>query len=269
MINEIGPVHSRRDGRVLHVILSRPALKNAINEEMVTSLYRCLRDAAQDDSVGAVVIEGAGDAFCSGADIKNLALGAEHTRKYSTEVLLRVGAEAAMLLHEMPKPTIAKIRGPAVGGGLSLALACDFRLADNTATLGYAHTKIGLSGDFAAAYFLSKWMGAGKAREFCLLCPTYSAEEAFKNGLLSKVCDADALCSEVEKLATRLADGPTNALGCIKSNLKNAEEMSCESYIAEEIKNFQRCRNSDEHREALAAFLEKREPVLPRSKVAR
>ena len=103
MINEIGPVQSRRHGRVLHVILSRPALKNAINEEMVTSLYRCLRDAAQDDTVGAVVLEGAGDAFCSGADIKNLALGVEHTRKYSTEVLLRVGAEAAMLLHEMPQ----------------------------------------------------------------------------------------------------------------------------------------------------------------------
>jgi 2-(1,2-epoxy-1,2-dihydrophenyl)acetyl-CoA isomerase len=269
MSNKLSLVHSRRHGRVLHVILSRPALKNAINEEMVTSLYRCLRDAAQDDSIGAVVLEGAGDAFSSGADIKNLALGMEHTRKYSTEVLLRVGAEAAMLLHEMPKPTIAMIRGPAVGGGLSLALACDFRLADDTATLGYAHTKIGLSGDFAAAYFLSKWMGAGKAREFCLLCPTYSADEAFRNGLLTKVCEADSLCSEVESLATQLANGPTNALGCIKNNLKNAEALSCDSYIAEEIKNFQRCRNSDEHREALAAFLERREPVLSRVKVAR
>ena len=128
MINEIGPVQSRRHGRVLHVILSRPALKNAINEEMVTSLYRCLRDAAQDDTVGAVVLEGAGDAFCSGADIKNLALGVEHTRKYSTEVLLRVGAEAAMLLHEMPKPTIAMIRGPAVGRGFVAGFGLRFSL---------------------------------------------------------------------------------------------------------------------------------------------
>jgi 2-(1,2-epoxy-1,2-dihydrophenyl)acetyl-CoA isomerase len=265
MNDQIEPVSSRRHGRVLYLTLSRPAFKNAINEEMVTILYRCLCDAAQDDSVGAVVIEGSGNAFCAGADIKNLARGAQHTRKYSTEVLLRVGAEAAMLLHEMAKPTIAMIRGPAVGGGLSLALACDFRLADTTASLGYAHTKIGLSGDFAAAYFLSKWMGAGKAREFCLLCPSYDAEQAFNSGLLSKVCEVDALEAEVADLATRLADGPTNTLGCIKNNLKNAEEMSCESYIAEEIRNFQRCRNSDEHREALAAFIEKREPKYPRS----
>ncbi|WP_320837815.1 enoyl-CoA hydratase-related protein [Zhongshania sp.] len=267
MSKESAPVGVRRLGRVLYITLSRPALKNAINEDMVTTLYRNLREAAQDDSVGAVVLEGSGDAFCAGADIKNLALGAEHTRKYSTEVLLRVGAEAAMLLHEMPKPTIAMIRGPAMGGGLSLALACDFRLADSTASLSYAHTKIALSGDFAAAYFLSKWMGAGKAREFCLLNPVYGAQEAFTSGLLSKVCEDSELEADVERLATRLAEGPTNALACIKANLKNAQEMSCESYIAEEIKNFQRCRNSDEHREALKAFIEKREPNFPRQQV--
>jgi len=254
----------QRDGGVLTITLSRPTLKNAIDEDMVVGLYRTLRDAAHDKTVATVVLEGDGNAFCSGADLKDMAKVDVLSRKYPSEVVLRLGAESALLLHEMPKPTVAKIRGPAVGGGLALALACDFRLADDSAKLAYAHTKVALSGDFAAAYFLTKWMGAGKAREFCLLNPTYDAQESFQRGLLSKVCNAETLDEEVLSLAKRLESGPTEAYGSIKDNLRHAEAFDRDAYIASELRNFLRCRNSEEHREALSAFLEKREPDFRR-----
>ncbi len=176
------PVLVHRNGRVCILTLNRPAVKNAIDEEMVIALHRSLREVARDQEIGAVVLQGSGDAFCAGADIKNMAADETRSRKYSPAVLLRLGAECALLLHEMPKPTIALIRGPAMGGGLALALACDFRLADASAKLSYAHTKIALSGDFAAAYFISKWMGAGKAREFCLLSPVFDANRGVESG---------------------------------------------------------------------------------------
>lgn len=263
MTNNDNPLVVNRMGRVGILTLNRPAVKNAIDEEMVIALHRSLREMARDKGVGAVVLQGCGDAFCAGADIKNMAAGDSRMPKYSPAVLLRLGAECAMLLHEMPKPTIALMRGPAMGGGLALALACDFRLADASVKLSYAHTKIALSGDFAAAYFLSKWMGAGKAREFCLLNPVYDANRGVKSGMLSRLCEASALEDDVMAMARQLADGPTLALGCIKDNLKQAEALSCDAYIQAEADNFLRCRNSEEHREALTAFLEKRPPRFP------
>ena len=251
-------------GRVLTITLNRPEAKNAITSELNVALHASLIRAAENPSVGAIVITGAGGAFCVGGDVKSMAKNKSEKPRYSTEQLLAMGAEAALMLHRMPKPTIAMISGAAAGGGLSLALGCDLRFAAPSAKLTFAYTRIGLSGDFAGTYLLQHWLGAAKAREFCLLCPVLDGQQALELGLLNGVYNEAELKTHVYTLAEKLANGPTRAIGRIKENLNNAIELPLEEYVRRESENFVACRDSDEHKEALRAFIEKHAPDFPR-----
>ncbi|MBR9912002.1 MAG: enoyl-CoA hydratase [Gammaproteobacteria bacterium] len=252
------------ENRVLTITLNRPQARNSINGQLTVLLHQVVSAAAKDDQVGAIVLTGADKEFCVGSDIHAMGGKSRQSGKrgMSSERLLQLGAEISMLLHKMPKPTIAMIRGTAAGSGLSLAAACDFRFADWSAKLCFANGNIGLSGDFGGAYFLQQLLGVSQAREFCLLTPKVPAQEAASMGLVTRCVPDEELEQQVYGVARQLAMGPAEALGRIKQNLNIAITKPPTDYLRQEVTSFMRCRSSAEHKEAVSAFIEKREPVF-------
>jgi 2-(1,2-epoxy-1,2-dihydrophenyl)acetyl-CoA isomerase len=255
-------LESVEDG-VLTLTLNRPERLNALTPEMCDRLHRALLAAAADSAVGAIVVTGAGDAFCAGGDVKAMAEnGADAGRFEERAADLRRRMEAARLLHEIPKPTIAMLRGPAAGAGLSLALACDLRIAGETARLTTAFAKVALSGDFGGSYFLTRLVGTAKARELYFLSPVLDAGAALGIGLVTRVVPDAALAAETAALAGALARGPRLTLGHIKQNLNFAEHASLSEVMDIEAFRHTRCTFTEDHREAAAAFVEKRKPAF-------
>jgi 2-(1,2-epoxy-1,2-dihydrophenyl)acetyl-CoA isomerase len=250
-----------RDNGVLTLTLNRPERLNALTVEMTEALLAALRVAAVDTKVRAVVLTGAGRAFCAGGDVK--AMAEDDAARYTLEErsqLLREHMECSRLLHEMPKPTIAIARGAVAGAGLSLALACDIVIAGDTLKLTSAFAKVGLSGDFGSTYFLTKLLGP-RAREFALLSPVLKADEALRMGLVSRVLPDAELDAQGHAVARGLADGPTITLGHIKANLNFAEQGAtlAQALDHEAIRHI-RCGMTEDHQEAARAFVEKRKP---------
>lgn len=244
--------------RVLTVTINRAAERNTISRDVTDALHRIITAAANDPNVGAVILTGAGATFCAGGDIRSLS----SADPKPDEALLGRASEVVLALHRMPKPTIAMVRGAAAGGGLALAVGCDFRIVGPTAKFTYAYTKIALTGDYAANYMVEKLLGTAKAREFCLLCPIVGAEEAVRIGLATRLVADEELEQVTYAMARDLANGPTSALGRIKQNLNAVAEMSLEEAVQLETENFAASRKSSDHREAARAFLEKRKPVF-------
>jgi 2-(1,2-epoxy-1,2-dihydrophenyl)acetyl-CoA isomerase len=177
-------------------------------------------------------------------------------------VSLRGRMEASRILHEMSKPVIAAVEGAAAGAGLSLALACDLRVVGETAKITTAFAKVGLSGDYGGTYYLTKLIGSAKARELYLLSPILSGKEAYAIGVMTRcVPDADVVKTATE-LAMQLAKGPTITLGYIKRNINNAEKFSIEACFDGEAAGHSRCSETADHKEAAAAFVQKRAPVF-------
>ncbi|MGH7090338.1 MAG: enoyl-CoA hydratase [Stellaceae bacterium] len=242
-----GVLLERVEDGILTLTMNRPDRLNALSSEMCERLVEALSRAAQDRAVGAVLLTGAGRAFCAGGDVKAMADAQQDEAGYEERVAdLRRRMEAARLLHEMAKPTIAMVRGPAAGAGLSLALACDLRIAGADARFITAFAKVGLSGDFGGHYFLTRIVGTAKARELYFLSPSVDA--------------AAALEREALAMARTLADGPRVALGYMKQNLNLAEGASLAMVMDAEAMRHARCTATQDHREATAAFVEKRTP---------
>lgn len=258
MANVLEALH---DG-VLTLTLNRPERLNALNSETTAALLDAIRRAATDRSVRAVVLTGSGKAFCAGGDVKDMA-ASDDTQSLEARVQdLRENTECSRLLHDMPKPTIAVARGAVAGAGLSLALACDFLIASDTVKITSAFAKVGLSGDFGGSYFLTKRLGAA-ARGFVMLSPVVGADEALRLGLVAEVVADAELEARGRALAHQLADGPATALAYIKANLNFAEQgASLSDVLDHESLRLIRCMMTDEHREASAAFVEKRAPVF-------
>ena len=247
---------------LLTLTMNRPERNNALNQEMLIDLVNATAAAAENPEVRAVLLTGAGGYFCVGGDVKamnegqgrELSLGERH---YG----LRDRMNVSRLLHEMPKPTIAAIEGAAAGAGLSMALACDFRICADDAKITTAFAKVGLSGDFGGTYFISQIVGAAKARELYLLSPKLSGSEAAAIGLATKAVAAQSVQEEARKFAMELANGPTITLGKIKQNLNLAESGgSLVECFDQEARNHTQCTLTDDHKEAAAAFVEKRKP---------
>ena len=169
---------TRLDGGVLTLTMNRPDKRNALNPEMMQALLDALRDAAGNAAVKVLVLTGAGDAFCAGGDVGAMASGNLFAASYEASVdILRQKMEAPRLLHELGKPTIARVRGAAAGAGLSLALACDLRVADETAQFVTAFAKVGASGDYGGSWFLARLVGVAKAKELYFTSPRVGARE--------------------------------------------------------------------------------------------
>jgi 2-(1,2-epoxy-1,2-dihydrophenyl)acetyl-CoA isomerase len=250
---------------VLTLTMNRPERLNAVTPELLQLLDAALIRAAGDREVGVIVLRGAGRAFCSGGDVKAMAEGGARQAGYDERVQnLRRRMEVARLLHEIAKPTIAMLRGAVAGAGLSLALACDFRIASNTLRLTTAFAKVALSGDFGGSYFLTRLVGPAKARELYFTSPVLGAEDARALALVNRVVADEMLESDTRDFALSLAHGPRVTLAYMKQTLNLAEDAGLAEVLDAEALRHTRCTETEDHREAAAAFVEKRAPQFRR-----
>ncbi|UCE85786.1 MAG: enoyl-CoA hydratase/isomerase family protein [Deltaproteobacteria bacterium] len=255
-----------RRGGVALVTLNRPNRMNALTDELMTTLPVRLKEVADDPEVRCVVLTGAGDrAFSAGAD---LAPGGGDTPNQQTldEPLetsidrLKRYHEAPWLLHTMPKPTLAAINGAAAGASLSLALACDLRVAAEGAVLTTAFARIGFSGDYGGAFFMTQLVGTAKARELYLLGERIDAEEALRIGLVHRVFPKQGFRKEAEALALQIAEGPPLAYRYMKRNLNLALTTQLRDILDLEAEAMMRTGRSEDLRTGVLAFLKKEKP---------
>jgi 2-(1,2-epoxy-1,2-dihydrophenyl)acetyl-CoA isomerase len=242
--------------------LNRPDRLNAMSRPMLDALLEALPRLAEDPAVGVVVLTGAGRGFCAGGDVKAMAEGIELGGQTMEEKAhaLRARMEVSRWLHEMPKPTIAMMRGPAAGAGLSMAMACDLRVASDTARFGTAFARVGYSGDFGGSYFLTRLVGTAKARELYFTADLLDAPQALALGLVNRVVPDARLEEETLALASRLARGPRVAYRYMKRNMNAAESATLKEMLDLEAWHHTRTGMTEDHREAARAFVEKREP---------
>jgi 2-(1,2-epoxy-1,2-dihydrophenyl)acetyl-CoA isomerase len=258
-------LETKQDG-VAILTMNRPEARNALSQPMLGALLEALPRLAADPDVGAIVITGAGGAFCAGGDVKGFAAtdgGANHGRSPEQAAhALRQSMEVSRWLHDMPKITIASIPGAAAGAGLSIALACDFRIAARGAKITTAFAKVGLSGDFGGTYFLTQLVGSAKAKELYLLSDVILAEEAERIGMVNRAVDPRELEAETMALARRFANGARITQGLMKRNLNIAEKGDMLLSFDTEALNHSRTAQTADHAEAARAFVEKRTPVF-------
>jgi 2-(1,2-epoxy-1,2-dihydrophenyl)acetyl-CoA isomerase len=255
------------DSGVLTLTLNRPEARNAMSREMNTALVSQLAAAELDAAVKCIVITGSGKGFCAGGDVKGMAARGDGTVGDNTidgaihkqRVMQRATAGK---LFKMPKPTLAALPGAAAGAGLSLALACDLRIMASTAIMTTAFAKVGFSGDYGGTYFMTQLVGAAKARELYFLSDRVSADEALLLGLTNWVCGPEELVTKTREIALRLANGPTIAYRYMKENLNRAMSGDVDDCLDLEATHHVHCGQSEDHREATKAFVEKREPVF-------
>ena len=264
----------KRDDGVALITLNRPESLNAMGGQLMPMLAGYLADVSHDRNVRCVVLTGAGRAFCAGGDVKGMAagrsaLGEENGASASSgaatfargvEGLRQAQRATSYVLHTMPKPTIAMVNGHAVGAGLSLALACDLRIASDRAKMGTIFRNVGFSGDFGGSYFLQKLVGAGKARELYFTGDIVEADEALRLGMVNRVIEHDRLQEETLGFAAQLASGPTLAFARMKENLNRGEDCDVLTALDQEALNMQLSGTTDDHRDAARAFVEKRAP---------
>jgi 2-(1,2-epoxy-1,2-dihydrophenyl)acetyl-CoA isomerase len=252
------------DGGVAVLTMNRPDRRNAMSEAMMTALERVLSDVEVDDTVGCVVLTGAGGAFCAGGDVKAMAEQPAAERGQTVDAVihrqrLRQRATSGRLW-QMPKPTIAAIGGPAAGAGLSLALACDLRYAIEGAVLTTAFARVAFSGDYGGTWFLSRLVGSAKARELYYFSDRLSAADAERLGIVNAVFPAADFDREVMQRARRLAQGPRLAYRYMKENLNRAVAGELGECMDMEATHHIHTGLTQDHREAAKAFVERREP---------
>jgi 2-(1,2-epoxy-1,2-dihydrophenyl)acetyl-CoA isomerase len=253
--------------------MNRPEARNALTPVMQTALTEAVHRLAADPSVRAVVLTGAGAAFCAGGDVKGFAAdtsrgvsnGGGGGGGFNMEARthgLRAAMEVVRVLHEMPKPTLAVIPGPAAGAGLSLALACDLRIATPEAKLTTAFSKVGLAGDYGGSYFLTHLVGGAKARELFFTADVITGAEALALGIVNKVAPAEDLARVAGDYARYLAGLPTVAIGYMKRNLNAAEHATLSEVLDAEAIHMVRTMMTDDHKAASQAFVHKEKPVF-------
>src|SRR6201995_1080210 len=253
--------------RVAIITLDRPEAKNAMSDNLTPALRTMIRTCGENRDVGALLITGAGTAFCSGGDVKGM--GANRDKKkqemsYDEKVAdlqerqrLLTGA-----LTSVRKPTIAALPGAAAGAGLALAMACDIRIAAQSAFVSTGYLRVALSGDYGIAWLLTRLIGTARARELMFTAERIDAARCERIGLVNRVVPDDKLQEEAFALAKDMADGPTLALRYMKDNLDEALSFDFATARDHEAARLVRLTTTADHKEAVQAFIDKRKPVF-------
>ena len=255
------------ENAVAVLTLNRPEARNAMSGEMNAALQTLLADLELNPAVKCIVLTGAGKGFCAGGDVKGMAASGDGTVGDSTIDgaihQQRVNQRAtAGKLYKMPKPTIAALPGAAAGAGLSLALACDLRVMSSTAIMTTAFARVGFSGDYGGTYFMTQLIGAAKARQLYFLSERVSAAEALQLGLTNWVCEPEELMAKAMEIANKIAAGPTVAFRYMKENLNRAVSGDVDDCLDLEATHHVHTGQTQDHKEAAKAFVEKREPTF-------
>ncbi|MDA0789104.1 MAG: enoyl-CoA hydratase-related protein [Proteobacteria bacterium] len=248
--------------RVAIVTLNKPHKKNALGDILTPALRAVLPELESRKDVGCVLITGAGDAFCSGGDVSGMSGGSGPVRsaRERIEELTRKQLTLTGRLYDLAKPTVAALPGAAAGAGLSIALACDLRVASDNAFVTTAFRNIGLSGDYGASWFLPRLVGLARAKKLMYRSERIGAAQCREFGLVDEVFPRQSFREQAFEYARDIAHGPTAALGRMKLNLQAGLEQSLALSLALEAEHMINTGDSNEAREAIRAFLEKRAP---------
>ncbi len=240
------------------IMLNRPDVYNALNDEITFEMQDALKACAKDAAVRVVVLTGAGKAFCSGQDLK--ASGGQ--KRSFLDSLHRRYNPIIRQMRSLPKPILCRLNGVAAGAGCSLALASDMIIASEEATLIEVFINIGLVPDSGSSYFLPRLVGMSKAFELCTMGSKVKAQEAFRLGLVTKVVPADQLDVAVKEYSDYFANAPTKAIGIIKKMLNKAATSDLDDMLDYEAYCQETAGSTYDHQEGVKAFLEKRKPVF-------
>ena len=224
----------QKDGHIATITLNRPAKRNAYSETMVHEILKALADARDDDEIRVVILTGAGKGFCAGGDISRDFQYPARYRGHRLESMLEMRENMHVLirfLDRFDKPVIAAVNGAAVAGGLTLALACDFRIAAESAKLGDTSLRFGLIPDEGGAYYFPRFMGLDRALKMSLLSEIYTAREALDLGLVTDVVADDQLMMRARELAARLAEGPPIAIRITKRMMYKQRAMQLDNAL--------------------------------------
>ena len=253
--------------RVAVVTLNKPHKKNALGDILTPALRRLLPRLETRADIGCVMITGAADAFCSGGDVSEMgaSLSSDAKSRNASERISEFTEKQRALtgrLYHLTKPTIAALPGAAAGAGLSIALACDLRIASEDAFMVTAFRNVGLSGDYGASWFLPRLVGLARAKSLFYGSPRLSAQQALGIGLVDRVFPTKTFRDEALSYAIDIANGPTQALGRMKANLQIGLTQSLDDSFALEAKHMIESGSGEEAREAISAFKQKRKPVF-------
>jgi 2-(1,2-epoxy-1,2-dihydrophenyl)acetyl-CoA isomerase len=251
------------------ITLNRPDRMNALDQAMVSGLTTAMdKIEANLPDIGAVIIEGSGGTFMAGGDVKffhQLSKGPVEDARPSIEALIDRVHEIVLRINALPRPVIAKLEGAVAGFGISLMNACDLAIAAEETVFTLAYIHIGTSPDGGATHSLTRLVGMKKAKEIALLGDRFGADEAHDCGLINKVVPTDLLASATAKYATRLSNGPRDAIARTKALLNAAPEADLQTQLKAEAKSFADCAVSADFREGVTAFVEKRTPRFGKS----
>ncbi|MEJ5915071.1 enoyl-CoA hydratase/isomerase family protein [Pseudokineococcus sp. 1T1Z-3] len=261
------PATVHRDGALAHVVIGRPHVRGALDVAARAALAAALREVSDDDDVRCVVLSGSGGAFSAGQDLREHAavLAARDEAVAgggpAPDAGLAVVEEyvaLALLLARLPKPVVASVRGTAAGAGAALAMACDLRLLAASARVDVGFTRVGLSPDTGASWWLPRLVGEGRARDLLLRPRPVPAAECLAIGLATEVVEDDALDARVEQVARQLADGPTAAYAATRQALAFSAVHDLPTSLAREGELAAQASRSPDHRHAVEAFLHRR-----------
>ncbi len=252
-------VSEKQEG-VATISLNRPKVLNAFNGRMHEEVHEALDRATEDDEVRCLVLRGEGRGFSAGADLKGEDLSSQNGEEPDLgEYLRNTYSHTIMKLVEMEKPVVASLHGSVYGAGMGIALACDLRVAAESAKFSVAFVKIGLIPDAGVSFFLPRLIGLGRAMELAMLGEAVDAAEAHRIGLVNKVVDEEDLARETAALASYLAGMPTKTLARIKQTLHGSFENDLATALEREAEGQTACGHTADHKEGVAAFFEKRE----------
>ena len=251
------------------ITLNRPERRNALSDVLTPAFRQALLDMEADADVRVLIVTGSGKAFCAGGDVgglgKNFAArmgGESGTVEDSIRSLQHKQNTLSLRLHQFAKPVIAVLPGAAAGAGMSIALACDIRIASEDAFLAPGFVRIGLSGDYGGSWYLTQLIGPGRAKEIYMTGRRVGADEALALGIFNRVVPTDELASAALELAQSLAEGPPTALRYMKENFNRAAAGDLRACLDMEADRMVRCTQTEDHQEGVAAFMEKRAPTF-------
>ncbi|MDA0982062.1 MAG: enoyl-CoA hydratase [Proteobacteria bacterium] len=249
---------------VATVSFNRPESRNALGDIVTPALREILLVLEADADVRVIILTGVGKAFCAGGDVKDMAAGAPDNRSLDDKIraLQHRQQTLTLRLHELAKPTIAALPGAAAGAGMSIALACDIRIGAKSAFFAPGYTAIGLSGDYGASWQLTQIVGPAKAKEIYFTGRRVLAEEALALGLLNEVVADEELAPCTAELAKQIASGPPLAIRYMKQNINRATQADFKTCLDWEADRLVRVAQTQDHKEAVRAFIEKRKPVF-------
>lgn len=253
--------------RVAVITLNRPEARNALSDHLTPALRTMIRVCGEDPSVGALLITGAGTAFCSGGDVKGMGANTNPAKAAMSpdERIADLQERQRLLtgaLVAVRKPTVAALPGAAAGAGLAIAMACDIRIAAESAFVTTGYIRVALSGDYGIAWLLTRLVGTSRARELMFTGEKVEAKRAETIGLINRVVPDASLRDEAFALAKSLAEGPSIALRYMKDNLDEALAFDFATARDHEAMRLIKSAGTADHREAVSAFIEKRKPVF-------